>query len=151
MEKKMVNVRDMALYFDGANLYFGEVQSNKYDERVFVNQEQSFGVWLNKENTNVDFVLGKPAVMILREAIEENAYGEDRNLGLENAGLDEMENQYINKMYQIGEMEYSKFYKAVLVLGQKISTRLRSFKAQMDFMDEYSHITEMAKEDTVEQ
>ena len=153
MEKKMVNVKDMSLYFDGSQLFFGVVQESKDGQRVFVNEEKCFGVWLNEENTNVDFRLRHGAVMILREAIEENAYGEDRNLGLENAGLDETENQFINKMYEIGEMEYTEFYRCVLSLGQKISTRMQSVEAQNYFYNDYSKLVEKAnkqKEETSE-
>lgn len=146
MEKKMVNVKDMSLYFDGSQLHFGEVQESKDGQRVFVNKEKYFGIWLNEENTNVDFRLRHGAVMILREAIEENAYGEDRNKGLKNAGLDEMENQFINKMYEIGEMEYTEFYRCVLTLGQKISTRLQSLEAQTQFYDDFAKLNEKGTE-----
>ena len=151
MEKKMVNVRDMALYFDGSRLHFGEVQTNEDGARVFVNKEQNFAVWLDEENTNADFRLNRSSVMILREAIDGNAYGEDRNRGLENAGLDEMENQFINKLYELGTMEYKKFYNAVSILDQKISTRLRSLQAEGYFLKEYAHISELAGEGIAEQ
>ena len=71
--------------------------------------------------------------MVLREAIEENAYGEERNRNLQNAGLDADENRLINRMYEVGEMEVSKLDRFVVILGEKIVARLRNEKAQADF------------------
>ena len=133
MGNNKINVRDLALYFDGKALYYGELQENKYGERLFYNAKQCFGLWLRESNTNIDFNLNGDAIMVLREAIEENAYGEERNRNLQNAGLDADENRLINKMYEVGEMEVSKLDRLVVILGKKIVARLRNEKAQADF------------------
>lgn len=146
MNSEKINVRNQALYFDGAKLWFGEIQKNSAG-RLFFNKENCFGVYLNDENTNVDFQLYKPAVMILKEAIEQNAYGEDRNYGLENAGLDESENQFINLLYKKGKVDYLEFCKSIEILGAKIETRLRSLEAQQMFATQFSSL---AQEESLE-
>lgn len=142
-----INVREQALYFTGSKLYFGEVQKDRSGQRIFVDKEDCFGVYLNEDNTNTDFSLTNPAVMILKDAIEGDAYGKDRNVGLENAGLDEAENQFINKLYEKGTVGYLDFCLSVEVLGAKITSRLRNAEAEKMF---YNQMEKLTNEETIE-
>jgi len=151
MEKNIVNVRDMAFYYAGGKLFWGEIQTTLDGKhKVFVNKEGCFMVELTKENTNVDFSLKGEAIMVLKDAIEGNAYGEDRNLGLENAGLDEVENGYINLMYKIGEMKYEDFYLRAFDLGQKITSRLQKVEAEKQFYSTYCKMVNESRNATEE-
>ena len=62
--------------------------------------------------------------MVLRDAIIGNVYGKDRNRGLENAGLDEKEKEYIKRLYRVTEFDYSELVKHQQVLREKIRTRM---------------------------
>lgn len=146
MNSHKINVKNQALYFDGMRLWSGVVTKTPAG-RLFYNEDECFGVYLNEENANVDFRLYQPAIMVLKEAIEENAYGEDRNRGLENAGLDERENQFINLLYQKGEVDYLEYHKSIAILGAKISSRLKKVEAESMFSAQYASLS---KEENVE-
>ena len=98
---KFVKTQDLAVFYDGIDrFYFGTMQR----ENLFVSISGHNGAWLEEDQINNDFFLGKKNVMILKDAIEGNVYGEDRNYGGENGNLTEYENCFLKRLYRLGDV-----------------------------------------------
>lgn len=127
MKNTIVNTREVSLYFDGKDFYSGNVKENKYDERVFVNEEECFGVWLKDENTNQQLKQLYPSVIILNELIADDLCDEVNKYKLmDTIGFDESESDFIVKLYNKGEMDYLSFKECIINLGAKVSSRIKS-------------------------
>lgn len=99
--RKNYNTKNLALLYDGVEkFYFGTMQR----EDLFVSELGCFAINVKSSEKNNDFFLGKRNVMILKDAIEGNVYGEDRNMGGENGNLTEYENCFLKKLYNLGEI-----------------------------------------------
>lgn len=136
MKEIMVNTKDLVLYFDGSKFYSGEIQENKYGERVFVNRDECFGVWLNNENTNSKIKLSHSSVLLLNELIEEDLCDEINAEKLEGMfGFDSQESQFLVKMHNAGEMNYLHFIECLVEFSSKVTSRIKNKEASKNFED----------------
>ena len=124
MEKNIINLENYSIYFDGTNIHFGTLSHVDTHLWLFTNLDKTCGTYLVEEEINADFKKNKKAVMVLKDAIIGNAYGADRNRGKENAGLDEKENEYINRLYRLTEFNEGELKMHEVVLSEKIRTRM---------------------------
>lgn len=119
MRNIKINTKELSLFYDGEDFYFGSFNSNNFQFVSLGNQCAT----LEKEIINHDFKEDTPNLMVLSDAIEGNVYGEDRNLGLENGGLDMRENKFINAIYVVGEIDKQSLLKYQYIINKKIKTR----------------------------
>lgn len=136
MEKKEINLNKYSIYFDGRDIFFGVLQQVEEDLWLFVNFDKTGASYIVKEEINADFKTNRRAVMVLRDAIIGNVYGKDRNRGLENAGLDEKENEYIKRLYRVTEFDYSELVKHQQVLREKIRARMHHANCEEQYLKE---------------
>jgi len=134
MEKNIVNLSDCSIFFDGRDIQFGTLLQVEANLWLFTNLDKTCGTYLVEEEINADFKKNKKAVMVLKDAIIGNAYGADRNRGKENAGLDENENEYINRLYRITEFDKNELKMHEAILGKMIKARMASFYAEYDLL-----------------
>lgn len=124
MGNNIVNLENCSIYFDGNNIHFGTLLHVDTHLWLFTDLDKTSGTYLVSEEINADFRKNRKAVMVLKDAIIGNAYGYDRNRGLENAGLDEKENEYINRLYRVTEFDKGELKMHEAILGEKIRTRM---------------------------
>lgn len=133
MSDKKINLSDYSIYFDGNNIHFGTLLHVDTHLWLFTDLDKTSGTYLVPEEINVDFRRNKRAVMVLKDAIIGNAYGYDRNRGLENAGLDEKENEYINRLYRVTEFDKGELKMHEAILGERIRTRMLRADYEQEF------------------
>mgnify|MGYP003510459300 FL=1 len=126
-----METKNLALFYDGQDFYLGS-----FDERLksFVTLSGQTAT-IHEEIINKDFTLDTPNLMVLKDAIEKNVYGEDRNLGLENGGLDENENRFINAVYALREIKKIELLKYQYLLNKKIKTRMVNCSVMNEFRE----------------
>ena len=135
MGNRLVNLDEWCIYFDGRLIHFGKLERIDEDLWLFVTLDQTCGVYLVKDEINADFRKNKKAVMVLKDAIIGNAYGEDRNRGKENAGLDEKENEYINRLYRVTEFDMGELKMHECILRDRIGARMLQADYEERFLE----------------
>lgn len=126
--KNSYNTKDLSLYYDGFNFKLGELSPER-EGYIFVGLSGDWGMHLTKDVVNVDFKFRKPSVMVLKDAIELNAYGIDRNYGLENAGLNEGENMVLTNFYNLGRVSVGGALQAEAIINTMITSRMERVAA----------------------
>lgn len=126
--KNSYNTKDLSLYYDGFNFKLGELSPER-DGYIFVGLSGDWGMHLTKDKVNVDFSFHKPSVMVLKDAIEFNAYGNDRNWGLENAGLNEDENRFLESFYKLGKVNVGEALQAEDIINKIVTSRMERVDA----------------------
>ena len=134
MEKNIINLENYSIYFDGTNIHFGTLSHVDTHLWFFTGLDKARGTYLVEEEINADFKKNRKAVMVLKDAIIGNAYGADRNRGKENAGLDEKENEYINRLYRLTEFNEGELKMHEVVLSEKIRTRMLHAYYESEFL-----------------
>ena len=116
MKKAMVKTEDLTLYFDGTKCHFGKLT----EDLTFVDIKGAFGQHLKKSQINTQIKLGgEGKAIVLKDLIEQET------ISLKTINLDEMEVEFLAKIYGVKETKQDLLFWWESILSKKVGSRLR--------------------------